>query len=232
MRAAGMTLQAIGDEFGVTRERIRQLVGSPNVTQRCEVCGSEFQTGRVDKRFCSRRCSQRGWAENGKHPCPDCGVSIGHRSVRCVNCRLTHFETERIALWTRIRELWNDGLPVNQIAERVGYRNANVLSVVMARMKHAGWELPVRRRGWRGYTRPPGPEPCEAPPRTPLEARRRYATATRNGTLIRPSRCERCDAEGFVDGHHPDLMADPLDVEWLCRSCHMAHHHGQEREAA
>jgi hypothetical protein len=49
--------------------------------------------------------------------------------------------------------------------------------------------------------------------------------AVRNGILVRPEVCEICDKsprDGVV-AHHPDYSR-PLEVEWLCRSCHTAKH--------
>lgn len=43
--------------------------------------------------------------------------------------------------------------------------------------------------------------------------------AIRRGDLIRPPTCDRCGQETDVDGHHTDYSR-PLDVQWLCRSCH------------
>ncbi len=48
------------------------------------------------------------------------------------------------------------------------------------------------------------------------------------GTLIRPATCERCDE--VPTGHwpilhaHHDNYARPLQVRWLCRSCHKSGH--------
>ena len=43
--------------------------------------------------------------------------------------------------------------------------------------------------------------------------------AIRDGKLIKPSNCSKCNAECVPDGHHCDY-AYPLDVIWLCRQCH------------
>lgn len=43
--------------------------------------------------------------------------------------------------------------------------------------------------------------------------------AIKEGVLIRPDRCEDCDAAGTVLGHHDDY-AEPLIVRWLCPKCH------------
>jgi len=50
------------------------------------------------------------------------------------------------------------------------------------------------------------------------------ARAIRRGELVRPAHCEQCSATGrAIQAHHDDYNR-PLDVRWLCRSCHMAWH--------
>ena len=50
---------------------------------------------------------------------------------------------------------------------------------------------------------------------------RRYV---RTGKLTRPESCPRCAGKGVrVDAHHEDY-ARPLEVEWLCRPCHLWRH--------
>ena len=44
--------------------------------------------------------------------------------------------------------------------------------------------------------------------------------AVKRGDLIRPNVCEHCGAEQFTEASHTDYNK-PLDVEWLCRPCHM-----------
>lgn len=65
-------------------------------------------------------------------------------------------------------------------------------------------------------------------------ARNAVSCAIRKGTLTRQS-CEECgagptpsdrkSATNLTDvvAHHDDY-SKPLDVRWLCRSCHAAHH--------
>ncbi len=43
------------------------------------------------------------------------------------------------------------------------------------------------------------------------------------GRLTRPSICESCFNERFTEGHHEDY-SKPLDVEWLCKKCHIELH--------
>lgn len=72
--------------------------------------------------------------------------------------------------------------------------------------------------------------------------RSRYATAAavKNGLLVRPSVCSKCGGEpslevgkdgkpfrGIIHAHHTDYTK-PLEVEWLCRSCHVKCHPKQK----
>lgn len=67
-------------------------------------------------------------------------------------------------------------------------------------------------------------------------ARQKVAAAVDRGTLVRPDHCENCGAAANpklrkpnIEAHHADYSR-PLEVEWLCGSCH-ARLHTKEREA-
>ena len=54
-----------------------------------------------------------------------------------------------------------------------------------------------------------------------IAARKAVFEAVRSGRLIRQA-CERC---GDYPGHaHHEDYSKPLDVRWLCRSCHREYH--------
>jgi hypothetical protein len=54
-------------------------------------------------------------------------------------------------------------------------------------------------------------------------ARSLVAKAIRRGKIMRPNRCEKCKKECTPDGHHLDY-SKPLEVQWLCKICHMKGH--------
>lgn len=58
--------------------------------------------------------------------------------------------------------------------------------------------------------------------------------AVKKGTVIKPSVCSQCHIptpKQLLDGHHHDYDK-PLEVTWLCRSCHgLQHMSDKTREA-
>lgn len=42
----------------------------------------------------------------------------------------------------------------------------------------------------------------------------------KNGNIIKPKRCQKCDQKVRVEGHHEDY-SKPLHVVWVCRTCHI-----------
>lgn len=58
--------------------------------------------------------------------------------------------------------------------------------------------------------------------------------AIRSGMLVKPDHCEQCPRTYMLEGHHDDY-SKPLEVQWLCKWCHMARHrelNGMRRQAA
>ncbi len=47
--------------------------------------------------------------------------------------------------------------------------------------------------------------------------------ALKNGRIVGGTVCIKCGTAGKLHGHHEDYFA-PLDVLWLCRSCHGKRH--------
>ncbi len=49
--------------------------------------------------------------------------------------------------------------------------------------------------------------------------------AVRSGAIVPPEHCSQCGVECSPQAHHHDYTR-PLDVEWLCVSCHQRRHQG------
>jgi len=56
-----------------------------------------------------------------------------------------------------------------------------------------------------------------------VKAQNKLNKAVQYGRVVKPERCEHCNEVKDLDGHHYDYDK-PLDVIWLCRSCHMKEH--------
>lgn len=61
---------------------------------------------------------------------------------------------------------------------------------------------------------------------TKRRARSAVMIAKARGTLVEPERCEDCGQLDVLQAHHDDYGM-PLDVLWLCRSCHADAHRSQ-----
>ena len=61
-----------------------------------------------------------------------------------------------------------------------------------------------------------------------VRAHRITVRELRAGRLVKPDRCSVCYAQGPIHGHHDDY-SKPLEVRWLCVSCHKQWHslHGE-----
>ncbi|HZX14944.1 MAG TPA: hypothetical protein VFF49_11170 [Thermodesulfobacteriota bacterium] len=51
----------------------------------------------------------------------------------------------------------------------------------------------------------------------------KVAYALKIGKLVKPKKCSRCNRESRLSAHHEDYLK-PLDVIWLCSSCHKKIH--------
>jgi hypothetical protein len=58
-----------------------------------------------------------------------------------------------------------------------------------------------------------------------VKARSVVGAAIRGGKLLRPSTCNRCGRSCKLEAHHHVGYDKPLEVQWLCKTCHMIIHH-------
>jgi len=63
-----------------------------------------------------------------------------------------------------------------------------------------------------------------------IKSRSAVSHAIRDGKLVRPETCSKCGSPGFIEAHHEDYTKS-LDVNWLCKECHIARHQ-ELRDAA
>ena len=57
-----------------------------------------------------------------------------------------------------------------------------------------------------------------------LRVRGQVARAIKKGILIRPKKCSRCNEDNkTIRAHHPNY-SNPLNIIWLCKSCHQREH--------
>jgi len=60
--------------------------------------------------------------------------------------------------------------------------------------------------------------------RTRRNAHQKVRYAVKTGKLIRPSNCQDCSKKCKPQGHHHLGYDNPLEVVWLCQSCHNIRH--------
>lgn len=250
MRAKGATLREIGDRFGVTRERIRQLVGTTELpATECVQCGGAI-TGRrsAGTRYCSHSCANKAWNARHRSPCPRCGETMGRTSTLCRSCRAASVSNEHDN--AVLVELWARGESISTIAAALD-TTTNSLGVRIHKLRARGYDLPYRRRVFlNGEPVYPDLEVREHRPtqvsvldlntkellararrRDKMRARHVLHAAEDRGEVLRPDSCSRCGVEARIEAHHPDYSR-PLDVEWLCVECHRIAHAPNAKAAA
>jgi len=55
------------------------------------------------------------------------------------------------------------------------------------------------------------------------DAHQKVYWAKERGEIVKPARCQCCNGKKDIQAHHKDYSR-PLDVQWLCRSCHKKNH--------
>jgi endogenous inhibitor of DNA gyrase (YacG/DUF329 family) len=140
--------------------------------------------------------------------CEWCGVSFLRRHPRQRFCSDRCGNAKRNQRWAAAR-------PEARRAADRRYREANREKVREANRRYVQ-ENPDRVLDSNRRYRATNPEK--------QRAHILVGTAVRRGKLARPDACERCGTTDLVlHGHHRDY-SQPLDVEWLCPTCHRAVH--------
>ena len=62
------------------------------------------------------------------------------------------------------------------------------------------------------------------------KARLKLNNAVRRGKIHKPVFCSSCDSDRHLEAHHTDY-SNPLQVLWLCRSCHRELHNKMREES-
>jgi len=84
----------------------------------------------------------------------------------------------------------------------------------------------IRQQLWRQENRSTiGKAVAEWKKRNPQKAAAHTLVlwAIKSGILVKPLKCEECKKLGKIEGHHEDYLK-PLEVKWLCKSCHCKKH--------
>lgn len=60
-----------------------------------------------------------------------------------------------------------------------------------------------------------------------VQARNKVHYHVKVGNMVRPDNCQTCGKQCRPHGHHCDYLK-PLEVMWLCKSCHSEWHRNNE----
>lgn len=197
----------------------------------CPRCGKEVVQPKrgAPKKWCSARCRRDAWDEAQKWTCRNCGASRTRQAQLCSAC----WTSRRGVRDSYMAERWRDGLALWEIALEL-QSTANAIGVRLCQLRKRGWDLPYRSHSERGRVndedRGVKDLAALAIRRPKLRAISRLNNAVALGHIERPAACERCGSDDRVEGHHHDY-SKPLDVEWLCFTCHRQEH-GQLQVAA
>jgi hypothetical protein len=147
----------------------------------------------------------------------------GHLNIckECVKSRVNHHRSENI---DRIREYdrQRGNLPHRVNARKAYQQTSGAKQAMRNARKRYEERYPDRIRESHNKSKANHPEKYAA--RTTLWSH------VLTGRIIRPSSCSDCGVVCTPHGHHEDY-SKPLDVVWVCVSCHVARHKRQVKAA-
>lgn len=207
----------------------------------CRQCGRVFQLsveiarrpGNRYGQFCSRTCNstftaRKRWASHQKLKalCLHCGVEFlpkpadvakGCGKFCSRTCATSHrYPSSPLAQLTR-----EERQELGRRGATEGHRRGTGRQVTVEEGRAA-----VAKYAPLAWEKRRTTEPWPRLSKTKL-ARRAYdavRSALKSGRLVRPDSCQSCGTtERRIDAHHDDYEK-PLDVKWVCRSCHFLSH--------
>lgn len=195
LRKQGFTLQKIGDIFGLSRERIRQINNknkkpilkfSGYLIKRCVQCKKDYKHKNSDKGhllFCSQVC-RNNFNKNLPEKCRICGskkdLIENHKGgvkkyFICSSCNTKRYKKSRID-------------------------NPNVMKSIRKSVKKYALKNKKKVRVWASFNQ-----------------------YIKYHKIKRPKICSKCHKRKKVDAHHQNYN-NCRKVRWLCRKCHIRLH--------
>jgi len=190
----------------------------------CAECGTLFRA-RVCKgiwpKFCSSACY--GKSCRRRRACSACGAMTGNPKFCSAACTGLG---QRLSVKATCG---NCGVGFNTTAARLACGRGRFCSkgcASSANCRAGQIGNPVHAAGLRHFDELPGfSGRFPRVGKTPLgrRVRKLVQKAIASGQLVRPESCARCERTCRPHAHHADYLK-PLEVEWLCGSCHMREH--------
>lgn len=132
-----------------------------------------------------------------------------NKCINCVKARVSKYRQKNIEA-VRAYDRARGNRQTDEY--RRDYRNKNS-EILNAKQREYRKRIPDKLRVWAKNSKNKHPEK--------IKARRKLGRAKKSGVII-PQPCRDCGADK-VHGHHPDY-SKPLEVVWLCPSCHSKEH--------
>lgn len=203
LRKEGITLKDIGKQFGISRERVRQIV-IRDMGEKYPGSMARMDIETIQCRFCKKNISwknQKGKEVSGRET-----FKLGFCSLYCKQtfkyelvssrCYVCHGKDElgKHGKYYKICRACNSKRCAKYRETKngkVAVRNAVKKYEIKNKDKRSAWD--------------------------------KLNNALENGLISKPKICEACGKKKRLNAHHDD-HAKPLEVVWLCHLCHFRRH--------